>query len=241
MSQFQNWARGLALVFMTASLMAGTSVNAQVSAGGLPHRQEAATPDVGPYGLVTRDALSGGVRAPHQGDNDLGVMSLAEFKAKFPNRGEAAFRDILNENREECAETGEWIRESISIMAEARNEDAELVSIRQDLVSLGEAQNHASWLRRGFGVISGALFCALGAGPKYCGAAVGSLLGSEAMGTASDKANKINRHQSDLNARQSRLQLRATLLTMRMNIGWAKMTSWYCNKYHVDATLGFAD
>lgn len=185
--------------------------------------------------MVVRDEWSGGFRSPIAGDRGIGVASIADFMAA--NQTEADFDRVLQGNQGVCQETGSYIRESIAIMAEAGQIDADLVSLAEELVQLGDQQNRVSWWRRGLNVVSGVFLCALGS-PKYCASALSSLAGSEISSTAHDRAMRHNRDASEINNRQSRLQLRATLLTMRMNIGWSKMIHGYCLQYHPEATLG---
>jgi len=185
--------------------------------------------------MVVRDEWSGGYRAPISGDRGIGVASIGDFMAA--NQSEADFDRVFNNTEVVCSETGSFIRESIAIMAEAGTLDIDLVGLASELAALGSAQNRTSWIRRGFNVLSGGLLCTLGA-TNYCYGAVAAILGGEVGSTTHDRAMRLNRRASDINVSQSRLQLRATLLTMRMNIGWSKMVHGYCLQYHPDQTLG---
>jgi hypothetical protein len=220
---------------MTKTLFLGAGA-ALALFGASPALAQSTTPE--PTALVVKSDW-GSVRAPQEGDNDLGVMSLSAYRAQYPDQGDAGFYAIQAENRRSCQETGEWIRESIAIMAEADGLSGEWVTLRQDLVSLGSDLNRAANLRTGTNVISTVLLCLLSAG-NYCGAAVSGGVGNEIGSRSHLKQSQLNVRQSDLNARQSQTNLRATLLTMRMNIGWAKQMNWYCLKHHVDATIGTA-
>ena len=227
----------LALVSMASAI--ATPTFAQLAPGARP-QQGAARVAPGPNEpviMVTRSQLTGGLRAPQQGDNDIGVISLSEFRAKYPEQGDAGFFAIQAENGGTCAETGEWIRESIAITAEAGELGEKWLVIRKDLAGLGEDLNKASRARTGGNVVSTILLCGLSLG-LYCANAIIQNGAGEYQGQVNTKGAKINKRQSDLNARQSQLNLRATVLTMRMNIGFAKMTSWYCLRYHVDETIG---
>jgi hypothetical protein len=227
----------------TPPLSGGSPPPAQT--GTAPQGAAPATTDR--YAMVVRSEWDGSYRSPRQGDRDLGVVSLDDFMKvctkKAPDgsckayQTEADFNRVTEDNNGVCRETGSFVRESIAIMGEAGKIDADLVDIADELAALGAAQNKASWARRGFSVVSGLFLCALSPG-KYCKAAVAGLIGSEIGSSAHDKAMRLNRRASDVNVTQSRLQLRATLLTMRMNIGWSKMVHGYCVQYLPDSTLG---
>ncbi len=187
--------------------------------------------------MVTRSELTGGVRAPRQGDNDIGVMSLTDYTSRYPDKGEAGFRRIQAENRGACAQSGEWVRRSIGFIERAGQLSAENQIIRDKLVELGSAINRASWLRRGANVFTTVALCTVSGG-WYCGGAVAAGLGNEATGTVYTKQSKLNKRQSLLNSEQSQLQLDMSVLNMEMSIGWAGMINDYCLLQHVDATIG---
>src|SRR5262249_9407074 len=153
------------------------------------------------------------------------------------------FESVAAENQQMCSDTGAIVRESIDIVSEIYDPHTglgmgpEWDGIRQDLLRLGQQQNRSSWARRGFGVIAGFLFCALG-DVRYCGGVASQLFGGELESTVHDRAENLNRRQSDLNARQAQLQLRAELVTMHANIVWAQEIQPECLVGFPDATLG---
>lgn len=178
----------------------------------------------------------GGYRVARQGDNDVALVTLDQYRAA--GHSDQDFEFAFRETQSACRDAGSWVRESIAIMTEAGVLDTEYVDLREELARLGAAQNRQSWIRRGFNIISGGLLCALSSG-YYCGASVSSIIGGELQSTQHDRASGLNRRQSEINVDQSRLQLRATILTMRMNIGWANMIHGYCLDNYADQTLGF--
>ncbi|MES2994837.1 MAG: hypothetical protein V4681_02305 [Patescibacteria group bacterium] len=219
----------------TRYLGAGAALALITSAFALPATAQVAVGDE--RIIVTGSGLTGGVRAPRQGDNDIGVMGLDEYMSRYPTKGEAGFRLIQNENRSACAQSGEWIRRSIGFIERAGVLSAENQIIRNKLVKLGSDINRASWLRRGANVFTTAALCTVSGG-WYCGGAVAAGLGNEATGSAYTKQSKLNRRQSLLNSDQSQLQLDMSVMNMEMSIGWAGMINDYCLLQHVDVTIG---
>lgn len=186
---------------------------------------------------VTRDNLTGGLRAVRPGDNDRGVMNMEDFVRQYPKQGEAGFRRIQDENAEVCSETGSIVREALAISAEANEIDGQLSELDPILVKLGREQNSASLLSMGAAVVSTGFLCALSGG-LYCAAAGASGLGSIFQSKAHRQTLKVDRKMRVINVRQSRLQIRATLLTMRANILWANAMQGYCLKVYPAQTLG---
>jgi len=192
----------------------------------------------------------GGVRAPRQGDNDIGVMPLSHYMQHYPYRdrttGEvdrdktvAAFRGLQLENRDACARTGSWIKRSIDFIGRADTLTGRNQDINNRLVALGDDLNNAARARTGANIISTVLLCTIRfVTTGYCGGVVAQGLSNQAQGMAYTKQSKLNREQSLLNSDQSQLQLDITLLNLDMSIGWAEMMTAYCLDKHTDATIG---
>lgn len=234
---------GVALVFAQIS-----PAWAQMPPGGYSHPDpEAASTAAenrsqGPFVAVTRDNVTGGLRSVQQGDNSRAVMDMTAFVADpyYQNRQSQAVADfnrIRGENQSGCAETGEWIRESIATASEAKEIGIELEDLNRILLDLGKAQNRASGLQMGATVVSTGLLCALSAG-LYCAAAAATGLGNIFQTGAHKKTQKVDRAMRYVNIKQSQVQIRATLLTMRMNIGWAKTFHQYCLMVFPNDTIG---
>lgn len=226
---------GAALALMTSS-----SALAQVS-------------DAGEFGgpaephIMAAKSDWGGVRAAHQGDNDIRGIPLSEYRRlntrmvdgvpTYTDPGDKGFYAILAENKATCEQTGDWIRESIEIQTQARALGLETVAVRDDLLELGNDLRNAAFIRTGGNVLGTAALCALSGG-WYCGAAVLFGIGNEAQGQAHAKQARINRKQSLNSADLTILNTRAMILHTQMNIGWAKQVRWYCLAHHTDATIG---
>lgn len=237
MSRFKKWAVGLALAVATAACFAQPA-----SAQTIPGADASTANPNEPTVAVTRDTVTGGYRGPRQGDNSIGIMTLSEFtkyRQAHPDEQSTTFDDIRTDNRSVCGRTGSWIREHLWIAAQVNDLGPETDSIRNDLVSLGRAENAAAWGRRGGEVVSTGLLCALSAG-LYCGAAAANNLGNEFQGMAHDKAGRVNRHAGDLTQRENQVWLRAMLLNSEEGIAWAQEFHSYCLIVHPDATLGQA-
>lgn len=190
--------------------------------------------------LVTPSALNGGYRPAHQGDNDIGLVPIEKYNEMARDHpGMVSVDQALSENGEVCGDTGGDIREAIAIAFEAKDMGHEWDSIRKDLIGLGKQEVMAKWGRRAGEVGSTVLLCLIpGVNLLYCGGAAAGNFGNEMQGIAHDKANAVNLHATDLSARQSQLQLRATLLYVRQSIAWAKLVHVYCLNQFRDQTLG---
>lgn len=244
MRKLTNLLAGVALVSASIS---PTVAQAQIAPGAQsgPVNAYPASPAATPVAqaapeqmiAVTRDHLTGGVRAVRPGDNDRGVISLEKYMLQYPEEGEAGFRAIQRENEESCTDTGGIVRESIAIAEEAREIDVDLGDLGPILVNLGRAQNRAAGLSTGMAVVSTAALCVLSLG-FYCLAASAGGIGNIGQTSAHKKTQRVDRETRVINVRQSRLQIRAMLLTMRANIIWANAMQGYCLRHFPQQTLG---
>lgn len=223
-----------AVASIALSLAAGSAFAQDLGVtGGTPITGQTVSGDTR-TAMVVRSSW-GGYRPARQGDNDVGIARIEDFVAA--GQTPEQFDRAVIETQSACRQTGEWVRESIAIIGAAGEIDAEYQGLATELARLGDAQNRTSWIRRGFSLLSTGLLCTLSGG-LYCGAAASSAVGGEINSSQHDRAMRLNRRQSELNVDQARLQLRATILTMRMNIGWAGMIQGYCLQTQPDVTLG---
>ncbi len=191
-----------------------------------------------PSVMVTRSELTGGLRAPRQGDNDVGIMPISSFRAAGGTDDEFAM--ISDENARACERSGGYILRATQQAATARELGGEWTTIREDLVDMGNQLNRASRIRTGSNVISTGLLCALSLG-YYCGAAVLGGIGNEVTGRAHTRQSQLNVRQSDLNARQSQLNIDQMILFTDGMIGWSIMINDYCTTWQSDAIIAGAN
>lgn len=198
--------------------------------------------------IVTSSALTGGVRAARQGDNDVGVMTIEEFLERYPatkdkngrptpGTGIEAFEAIERENNSACAHTGEYVRRSLNIIARAGVIDERLQGFYPELLELGKAQNRASGRAVG-GAVGGAIGTCIASLLFGCPSAVLNGAGYIGQIKANKKANKVDRDMRYVSVDQSRLQLDGMLLNMDATIGWANMVQDYCLAVFPESTLG---
>lgn len=236
-------AAGTALTVSASPALAQMAPGA-TGASAPMHHHDQRMPPPSETALMTRDTMTGGYRAARQGDNDLAVISLSDYTRYYQNKfggsaeqARASFLSKRQESESACTLTGEFIRESIEIAAEAKSIDIELVDLTRILTKLGKQQNAAAGLQVGAQVVGTGLLCALSGG-LYCAAAAAGGV-SNVLGVGSHwNTQKVDRKMRFISVDQSRVQIRASLLTMRMNIAWAEMVHGYCLTAFPQQTTG---
>ncbi len=145
-----------------ASLLLNSATAYAQVAPGQPAQQSAPAPTPSPTSsqpqtvrprslIVAPSALTGGVRAARQGDNDIGVVEIDDYLKRWPaatdekgrpipGTGIAGFEAIERENQSACAHTGEYVRRSITIIARSSAIDDRLQGLYPGLVQLGEGR-----------------------------------------------------------------------------------------------------
>ena len=241
--KYANILRGTSLAIIASLTLSPIAAQAQIIPGGSVNTgaQSASMPSTSPprSAIVTRDTLTGRLRSPHPGEHSFGVISPEEFARMYPDAKPGEFESIRGQDAEECAETGENVREAISILAETREMMPELQSLRDDIAKLGGAQNRASLGQVGTAVVSTGLLCALSAG-LYCAAAGAAGLGN-ILGIGSHrKTQKIDRRARDIDARTRILDNRTRVLDIRERLTWEKRMHPLCIALFPRETTGIA-
>jgi|GEM_PF-5132939 len=186
--------------------------------------------------IVTRDELTGGLRAPREGDNSLGIMSLTDFDRAYPGQ-RGHFDAMVRDNEQSCSVYGELIREATVIMGGLQELSPRIQALPAMLAELAEEQNSASRQRTGANVIATGLLCVVSFG-WYCGGAVAQGYGNHVMGQAHDETWRVDRETRGLDADQRYWHNEAMLWNMRASIMWAGTYQDYCLRTQAGATLG---
>ena len=237
------FSRGTSLAIIASMLLTPIAAQAQTVPGGSVNTGASAQPAAAPSSdplrsaIVTRDTLTGRLRAPHQGEHSFGVISPEEFARMYPDARPGEFENIRSQDRAECAETGENVREAISILAETRDMMPELQSLRNDVAKLGGAQNRASLGQVGTAVISTGALCAL-TGGLYCLAAGAAGLGNILGIGSHSKTQKVDRRARDIDARTRILDNRTRVLDIRERLTWEKRMHPVCIALFPGETTG---
>jgi hypothetical protein len=222
--------RGVLLATVALSMVLPSATMAQTVPGGSVNATASQQPaqqstaqriDPTTAAIVTRDDLTGQLRAPHNGEHSFGIISPEEFARAYPDAPPGTFESIREQDKEECAEVGSDVRELISILGETQEMMPELEQLRIDVAKLGGAQNKASLGQVGTTVVSTGLLCALSAGLYCAAAAVGGVGGLLGIGSH-HKTEKLDRRTRDIDVRTRILDNRTRVLDLRQRFSWEK-------------------
>lgn len=208
-------------------LLAATGANAQDFTGLMngapaPQTAPASSPDDSRAIVIDRTALrEDGVLQPlrHEGQTNFGVMTLEDYRRRFPNRGDEDFYRIERENETSCQRSAAFVARSLDLVERLEANGGRWTGLRARMPDLERAANGATWWRRLMGV---------GAVVISGGAAAPGVLAYEGQGIAHDRHADANREMMDASAELSQISVDAHLLDQEARMWWYADMDEHC-------------
>lgn len=159
------------------------------------------------------------------------VIMPADFIAAY---GQEAYVQTRNDNTRTCARVGTYTARAMELFNRSAALRLKYDGLNKSLLKLSRDSSVASWIRRIFGIVAIGIAATI-SGP-YAGIVGSSVLGNEAMGTASDRGQRTWRDHMAVSNEAALINVDAMMLWLESVMWWYEEMAPLCAR--VQSTSG---